>query len=243
MKLLLNHELAPLTFSWGFLKLDLQTAGDFLASWRKTHLHTLETAQVAGSLREMLGQLQPLTVPRRKELIVETGSEWTAYFDNGAKGADPVSTMGHMTRTLKCWGLTVSCVPHTLTKKDRNAKGTYGAVQFELLAPEAGEFLNYERTLGAVNDGGRWVFDAVGTVQPYEKPEHYSALKVRDRFTDAMLEEYCLALGIRLFDPEFYGPAGLLLTTHDPLPAICPRWTLQEAQDYFGIRPPQARTA
>jgi len=236
MKVLLDNMMAPVTFAWGFLEADLQTAGNALLQWRQSHVKAVEMTAVAGLLQEVLHHLEPLSTPHRAELLLQTKSQWTAYFDNGAKGGDPTSAIGHLAQTMRCRGLAVTCVPHTLTQKDKNAKGTYGAVQFELFAPDRREFLNYERSVSVVHDGNRWAFSAAGNVQPYEKSAQYSAPKVRDRFTNAMLEEYCLALKIRLFDPDFYGPKGLLLRVKDPLPVGFPIWSLKEAQEYFGIQ-------
>src|SRR5262249_42389236 len=67
------------------------------------------------------------------------------------------------------------------------------------------------RAIDAAHDGGGWVFETSGDIQPYEKPEMYVARRVRDRFTPDLLEEYCRALGIRLFDEHFYGPKGILI--------------------------------
>ena len=106
--------------------------------------------------------------------------------------------------------------PH-IWKGEVGVTGTYGIVQFELFAPQPREFLNYERSVGALHDGTRWCFEVQGTVQPYEEVDQYSARKIRDRFTPEMLERYCSALGIRIFDETFYRGPGLLVVNQDPL--------------------------
>jgi hypothetical protein len=74
-----------------------------------------------------------------------------------------------------------------------------------MFAPHQTTWLNQERAVVAMNDGGSWLFSTDGTPQPFEEPESYKARRIADRFTDDMLERYCKALGIRLFDESFYG--------------------------------------
>ena len=182
-------------------------------------------------------RLEPLITPPRRELLVKTKSSWTAYFDNGTNGGDPTGPIGYLAQRLKCRGLAVRCVPHTLRDESSDAKGTYGSMQFGLFAPEPREWLNYERAITAANDGGKWVFITTGTIQPYETPERYNAKRIRDRFTDEMLEDYCRALGIELFDPDFYGPEGLLVEVLDPLPPRHVPLSLAEARLRIGLAP------
>ncbi len=123
----------------------------------------------------------------------------------------------------------------TRSRVARDAKGVYGCVQFILFASETRQYLNYERSLAAANDGGRWVFHANGTPQPFEEPERYEAKRVMDRFTPEMLERYCTALGIRLFDPNFYGPDGLLISTPGFRPGHFIPLTLEQARERIGM--------
>jgi hypothetical protein len=129
-----------------------------------------------------------------------------------------------MSEHLKCRGLAVTCIPNT-------------AVRFELYAPEKREWLNLERSIAAVNDYGKWTFKVTGSVQPFEKTERYKAKAVKDRFTPELLEEYCAALEIRLFDEDFYGPPGLLIDICDPLPSSSIPISLAEARKRIGLRP------
>jgi hypothetical protein len=52
-----------------------------------------------------------------------------------------------------------------------------------------------------------------------------------------MLEEYCMALGIRLFDPDFYGPSAMLIDIRDPLPASFVAISLAKAREELGLTP------
>ena len=114
---------------------------------------------------------------------------------------DPVSSVGFLSQDLACQGMSVATVPHTLGT-GLEPLGRYGGVQWQLYGPLR-NFLNYVRGVSVANDDGRWRFDAIGTVQPYERVEVYQARKVRDRFTTELMAAYCEELGVRLFDEYF----------------------------------------
>jgi hypothetical protein len=206
-----------------------------IVAWRKGHHKDVTWRSVEEPLSTALSLLGPLTTLRRRELLLSTKSPWTAYFDNSARGGDPFGTASQLALAMKCRSLAVRCVPQTLKSERRDAVGTYGAVTFELFAPEQREWLNYERAIGVGNDGGRWLFRDEGKPLPFERTERYKARKIRDRFTPELLEEYCAALGIRLFDEHFYGPHGVLVTVHDPLPNGHKAISLDEARANLGL--------
>ena len=171
-------------------------------------------------------------MPVRRELLLATDSRWTAYFDNRIIGPDPTVPISYFSIQLHCWGFTATCVSHTLESEIGNAKGTYGAVQFELFGPTVGDTLNFERTVGVGYEGGKWWFDANGAVQPFEEVEKYSARRIVDRFTPEMLKRYCEALGVRLFDDDFYSGSGLLVVNPERPPK---ELTLAEARKEVGL--------
>jgi hypothetical protein len=233
MKALLDNRLAPLTHSWGFLEVPFQRAVDKAAQWTKSTFSQVEVVNFELSLVDALCSLAPLITPPRKKLLLSTKSNWVAYFDNGVNGGDPSSFVGYLSEHLECRGLAVTCIPHSVSTQDD--KGSYGAVIFELYAPEKREWLNVERSITLMNDKGEWTFETNGSVQPFEKTERYNAGNVQDRFTPELLEEYCSALGIRLFDEDFYGPSGVLLKVLDPLPPDFVPVSLAEAREKIGL--------
>jgi hypothetical protein len=235
MKALLNNSLAPLTFSFGFLELPFQTVVDAYIWWQKELNSSIAITPIELPLEQALLKMEPLITPPTKELLMSTQSAWTAYFDNGINGGDPFTPIGYLSQRLHCRGLAVACVPQTLTGEGKGKRGTYGAVQFQLFAPEPREFLNVERSIVAMNDGGKWIFRMMGSVQPFEKIENYKARRIRDRFTDELLEEYCQALGVRLFDAEFYGLNGLLIEIVDFASKKHTEFTLADARRRLGI--------
>jgi hypothetical protein len=111
-----------------------------------------------------------------------------------------------------------------------------GSVQFEMLGPFKNDFLNYIRTVHASFDGSRWVFDAVGTPQDFEELDAYKAPRVRDRFTSEMLERYCKALGVDVFNPQAYGPRAVLARS-PVVPRIGKVMTLDEVHALAGDFP------
>ena len=84
-----------------------------------------------------------------------------------------------------------------------------------------------------MNDGGDWLFSADGMQQPFEEPESYKARRIADRFTDEMLERYCKALVIGLFDKSFYGMKAALINTIQKLPPGAPVMSLDEARSHI----------
>ena len=226
MSALLDNRFAPLTYSIGFLESDLLHVADETFAWQRSLFTQVEQVATKSSLSDSLSTLEPLITPPRKRLLLSTTSRWVAYFDNGINGGDPSSFVGYMAQRLKCRGLAVAC------RIDADSS----IVRFVLYSPEAREWLNVERSVSAVNDYGKWTFNTTGSVQPFEKSDRYQARAVKNRFTPEMLEEYCAALGIRLFDGDFYGPAGVLVKIGDPLPPEFVAISLAEAQSRLGLR-------
>ncbi|MFG1815003.1 hypothetical protein ACGFIF_14635 [Kribbella sp. NPDC049174] len=235
---LLSDRFAPITSRFGFLELPLEEAGKGLLAWRQQLHGRAKARPVGGSLPELLGQLPPLTGGvRPRELLVGTaGDRWTAYFDCGFQGGDPVSTIGHLSQALQCQGVMLDSTPHTLGT-GLETPGRYGAVQFELYGPLPTDFLNHVRTISATHDGSRWQWDESGTVQAFEQPDHYTARKVRDKFTSELLAAYTAALGIHPFDESFYAGQGLLIETKLKVPRGGKSMSLEDTQTFWGIVP------
>lgn len=235
---LLENRYAPLTFSWGFLKVPVDEVKEKLFNWRKSLSSSVSVESINDTLPHSLLKLPPLTIPPQRELILSTHSPWTAYFDNGARGGEPQNTVSYLCFLLKCHGLAVSCIPNTIPQNaGQSSKGVYGALHFILFAPEKREFLNYERSIAITNDGGKWIFTLSGTPQSFELTNTYKKKKVIDRFTPEILTEYSAALGINLFDPDFYDSVGYLFTCVNPNSPCFVSWSLEEAQRKLGIIP------
>jgi hypothetical protein len=170
--------------------------------------------------------------------LVRAGA-WTAYFDNSLGGTDAVSAVSYLSRAIECRALAVTAVPHTVGVAG-TTNGRLGAVQFELFGPRMTEFLNYVRAISLVAEGNHWRFDTSGETQPYEEIELYQRPRKRDRFSSEILERYCRALGIDVFEPAYYGPETMLIESRSPLPPDGLVMTLDEAQRWFEIVPGMA---
>jgi hypothetical protein len=235
MTYLLDNELAPLTFNWGFLEAPLQMVSDAYVRWQRKILHKVTITPLDLPLGDALRRLEPLDTGSQRILLLSTRGRWTACFDNGVRGGNQSTFVGELAERLRCRGVVCGAIPNTLTRGDRSTPGTWGAVKFTLFAPEKRAFLNIERSISVINDVRGWKFNAIGTVQDFEQVDRYAGAKVADRFTPAMLEDYCRALGIDAFDESFYGGRGYL--THS-YPWFLPRLksiSLREARRQLGF--------
>jgi hypothetical protein len=230
-----HRQFAPLTFKIGFLEAQLLKVATSLKVWRQKHFHNLEMSHISGELDRLLLRLPPLSTPPRRSIVVKTSSIWSAYFDNGVNGPDPFGPIVHLSDALGCRGLIATYVPHTLNEQSGMSKGSYGAIQFELFGPNAGNPIGCIRSISVSFDGDKWSFDANGEVLPFEFQKRYKEPKIVDRFTIEMLDEYCQAVGVRPFDPSFYQNDAYLISISDPLATQYRQMSLAEAQREFGL--------
>ena len=237
LKTLLNDEFVPLTYQAGFLEATFDKTLEKFLRWQSEIGAELgrqpQHERLVGSLQQALARLEPLTTPPTKVLLMETCSRWTAFFDNGLRMSDPESPVGHLCTIIPCRGVVVHCAPDRSQTVDRDALRIYGIVSFKMFATHQTSWLNQERAIVAMNDGGDWRFSADGMQQPFEEPKSYKARRIADRFTDEMLERYCKALGIGLFDKSFYGTKAALINTIQKLPSGAPVMSLEEARSHI----------
>lgn len=234
MKTLASERYAPITSAIGFLELPIDDVASAVKAWLRVSLTPTHE-----SFPDVLHRLEPLVGgPRPRSLLVSVGPRWTAYFDCGLRGTDPVGAVGHLSRTVQCQGVVVDCTP-TIKEVPGLRPPRYGSVQFQLFGPLPTHFINYVRTIHVAFDGSRWEFGANGTEQAFEEPEYYTARKIRDRFTSDMLERYCQALGIDVFNVDAYGPDAVLVDSDDPVDGLTVK-SLAEVQQWLGIVPGEA---
>ena len=166
---------------------------------------TVGARPVSGSLEQVLSTLLPLTdAERQRYLFMPTRSPWTAYLENGWRGTDAASAMSSRALHMGCRGLRVVAIPDTL----RGGKGRFGALMLEMYGQRQPAGHNSLRALSTSNGSGRWVFRESGEPFAFEKPEHYKARRVRERFTFDLLKEYLHHLGLSPFQEDFYLPGG-----------------------------------
>ncbi|MFP5283900.1 MAG: hypothetical protein ACLGIF_10680 [Actinomycetes bacterium] len=239
MKTLLEEQFAPITSEIGFLRLPFPRAAAALESWRREQRPGLTVTSLAEPLDAALARLPPLAASVPRELLVEVRGGWCAYFDAAPDGTAAYEAVHHLARALHCDGLRVVVVPHGPRRPDDEAAARPGALRWELTYRT--DWASETRAVAVQYHDAAWQFSESGRPQPYEETTAYRAKRVRDRFTSAMLERYCQALGLEVFDPAAYGPRGVLLEHK-----VRPSWRtrprpLPEVQARLGIVPGAAR--
>ncbi|HUI74280.1 MAG TPA: hypothetical protein VLX32_05010 [Candidatus Acidoferrum sp.] len=241
MKALLDNRLAPITFTWGFVESPFAQFSDAFIRWQDQLDAKFGTQTRRKNFRaplpESLLALEPLTSPLDRYLLTETRSAWSAIFANGLRVNDVHSPVAYLPRILGCRGLEIACVPDRSDCADKDGLQIYGAIKFALYGPNKTDWLNRIRNISVTNDLTGWEFAAQGEVQPYEQTENYRKPKIVDRFTPEMLESYCAALGIELFDAGFYGDQSLLEhTMRGAASAQDPIMSIAEARSHVHIQ-------
>jgi hypothetical protein len=200
---MLVPECQPITFSFGLLEASLESVCDELRQWYGGQSVAHRLVPTTGTLASLLRRLEPLSAPFFKRLWVRTASiRWqTAYFDGFINGGDPFPPISYLASRLGVHGMAVTSQP--------DSKHCYGANKLELFGPESTEWLNVVWSVGAFNDGGRWVWRHSAGSQPFEEMTAYESRRIKDRFTPEMLRRYCAALAAPL-DAVAYGPDAVL---------------------------------
>jgi hypothetical protein len=93
--------------------------------------------------------------------------------------------------------------------------------------------LNRIRSISVSNDISGGEFSAQGEIQFFEQTENYQKRKIVERFTPEMLESYCRALGIWLFDESFYGGSCLRSHRKARTSQIGPYMTFAQARSHL----------
>ena len=201
MKYLSDNKFAPATFKWGFIQKDYASVVSALQEWRRSINQVINVETASGNLEQALELLDPLSAPWDKEVIIETKSDWVAYFNNQRIGGDPFPPVSYASKLLHCRSIIFSDCPQLYVNRKLT---TYGAVGFSVFTDVDTDWLNYERSVVSYNDGGRWKFTNIGTPYPFEEIKRYENKVIRLRMTDDLIEEYASHFGIRLFDESFY---------------------------------------
>jgi len=238
MRHLLDDRLSPITDHIGFLKAPIQTLVTAFQAWQDDILesegrHTI-ASDVSGDLEFVLRSILPFTAGElRRYLFLPTTSHWTAFIDNQRNLPDIVGPVAVLAKNVGCSGLRALSVPNTIRLEGNTWRGRYGGVILELFR-ETTAFGQSStlRSIAAVNDGGSWAWNSFGEYLPFERPDAYRVRRVRDRFTEDMLVEYCASLGIHLFDEQFYAPqrTAVLVSKVGPIYPGVQEYTLEQVQ-------------
>jgi hypothetical protein len=211
MKRLLDGQFCPVTDGWGFFRTPLDEVAKAIMDWQLPPRPATTCRVFESNLAGALRRLEPMNFA--PVLLGDTQSSWTVVFDGAGSWPDTiVSYLCH----LHGWrGVLVDCVEDTFDNE--TGKGRPGGVQLTTFGGPHADARSYERVVSATNQCSQWEFHTYGPVLPFEQPERYKARRIKDRFTQEMLEGYCLALGIRLYDEDFYGPRFAVIRDEQPL--------------------------
>src|SRR4051794_11282405 len=98
MRQLADGAYIPLTFGIGFLEQSLEATLAAYVNWMKPIRSSVTVESLNGPVVDSLLRLAPLTTPPIRLLLVETQSNWTAYFSNDANATDSMSFCSHLAR-------------------------------------------------------------------------------------------------------------------------------------------------
>jgi hypothetical protein len=228
--MLLNGELEPITSQMGLIAADVGTAADCFQAWQNEILQDsgmrVSRRRCALSGINALKALPPLTspVPTRFGFFA-TKSNWSVYFDNSNLGTQSATVMPVIAKKLNCEGIRVVQVKQTLpAKPKKDSRGNFGATILEVFGTD----MDYKRSIAAVNDGGRWVFEQSGAPYPFEDLSAYDRRLKRERFTEEMLVNYLMHFDTRPFDEDWYGDQSIVLAREGDFPGSITEYELAE---------------
>lgn len=230
-------EYAPLTSRIGFIKANMNDITDEYNQWMSMICNENGSVLIRNEcivdINSLSDVMQPLSTPlATKFLFMQTNSEWVAYFDNSINGSDASSIISVFTEKLKCSGIAIASIPHTMPNKiTKDSKGQFGATIFEYKDGER----NILRTIYVSNDGGKWVFGQSGSPLVFEQNEAYNNKNKKEKFTEKMLNAYLSYFGINLIDSNFYktDKKSILFQRKNGLPASQTYYTLDQIRSSF----------
>lgn len=211
---LLGDDYFPITSTIGFWKTkDWNLAAEKLRKIQNRFNAKTSSTPVSGDLETALQSILPMYAYATKFLVVPTTGDWTALFTNTYVARETIEEVDRVAyEALKCTGVTICGIPDTRLGDPRDSKGRQYHTSINITDPKLGQPPCYELRRVVACDSSlfvvNWFFKEEGTVQPFEKPEHYTAKKKKDRFTPELLNEYLRAMDIRAFDDDFYMPDG-----------------------------------
>jgi hypothetical protein len=236
---MLYEEYAPITSGIGFVKAQLQVAKDAFLQWQRAILsrygQSLLERPCAGSLRDAVMQLTPLTSPVCTRYLLLDAGEWTAFLDNGIDGTDAEGVVAVLASDLHATGLRLTAIPETRTSGRRIVR--YGATIFQVFQASQ----TCRRSIACINDGGRWVFEQFGAPFDFEETDAYLAKRKPCRFGVDLLNRYARSMGIAPFDEATFTQhpsghvRGVLIEVAGRLPQSLQSQGFNEVREKLGL--------
>ena len=181
----------PVTQEVGFFERGAEAVAVWLADGLADGWATRPASWSA--LGDAVSELAPSVPLSRYALVPIDGGDWSLLLNNGPLGTDVGVLPSHAARELGSRAIRAVCV-------DDDDPG-YPARVLEVYGPDGEAPLLRRRSIVAANDGGTWVFEAMGEPFGFEHLEDYGLRRKAQRLTCARLYEYLEALGVP-FDAE-----------------------------------------
>lgn len=161
-----------------------------------------------GTVDAVFTNMEPLGPPHGKFLLIKTKDGRTALFTNTLFEAVELPTW-YAAEKLNASAYYVCNVPNTISRDQRS--GAYGGRKLEFRTPETP--FNQEPKFGIqlINDAGKWCFYRFGEKQSFENEKAYRSFRKTDRFPLEMLVAYCSALGIPVYDRDWYTDNAIVI--------------------------------
>lgn len=192
----LGGVLAPLGLSVSFLRHPIAEVRGALLTWRKLELRQVVEESGPLPFPACASLLDPLEAPWAAEVLIAS-RDWTVYLNNDIDGGDPTAAAPYLSKRVGCDCVVAMHAP------------PYGpghaSTQLWMMGPGGKPPLMYIRTIAAYAEDGHWSWRTDGQLQLFERPERYTARRVRDRFDRGLLVDYLATIGIRVDDLGFYG--------------------------------------
>lgn len=136
--------------------------------------------------------------PLSRRAVIPIGS-WTLLLTDGPGGTDVGLLPSHAAREWGCNAIRATCV--------EAGEHVYPGRILEIFGPDGAPPLMSRRSIAAMNDGGRWVFETSGEPFEFEHPEYYTHRRKSQRFTSALLYEYLRDLRVPIDTEPDWGRA------------------------------------
>ena len=172
-----------------------------LADWWGSDMHDWRQVEPrwpdGAAARDALAPQVPLT----RYAFVPVTDGWTLMLNNAPRGTDMTVLPSQAARALGC-------------RTVRAFVGQHGDVwpgcMLEVWGPDGDPILRSRRSIAALNDGGRWVFEVSGEPFDFEDQDAYERRRKADRFTPDMLADYLRHLDVPADTEPDWGAALLM---------------------------------
>ena len=119
----------PVTHDFGLIQAPIEKVVAELRAWHASFGTQYSRTDVAKSLADAFESLLPLANSKMRKLLVETDSDWVAFYQNGIQGSDPFPPMAYLSGLMGVQAMRVCTTP---TESD-----PYPATMWEPYPPPA----------------------------------------------------------------------------------------------------------